>query len=117
MVEHISCYTGTRCMLLQTVQMHGVYSALYDTVHYEEPLKSCENRVGHSPYFGLHFVAILSQCAESYVKQYLITVYAVPKLEGRHTLHCRECITSYLDCNCLILRLIVCVLFQQQNST
>ena len=71
--------------------MHGVYSALYDTVHYEEPLKSCENREGHSPGFGLHFVAILSQCAESDVKQYSRTVYAVLKLKGRQTLHCREC--------------------------
>ena len=29
------------------------YSAAYDTVHYKEPLKSFEIRVGHSPGFGL----------------------------------------------------------------
>ena len=42
-----------------TVQRPGVYSAAYGTVHYKEPLKSFEIRVGHSPSFGLPSVAIL----------------------------------------------------------
>ena len=45
--------------VLQTVQRHGVYSAAYGTVHYKEPLKSFERRVGHSLGFGLPSVAIL----------------------------------------------------------
>ena len=45
--------------MLQTVQRNGVYSAVYGTVHYKEPLKSFEIRVGHSPGFGLPSVAIL----------------------------------------------------------
>ena len=36
---------------IQTVQRPGVYSAAYSTVHYYEPLKSFEIRVGHSPSF------------------------------------------------------------------
>ena len=32
---------------------------IYGTVHYKEPLKSFEIRVGHSPGFGLPSVAIL----------------------------------------------------------
>ena len=39
--------------VLQTVQRPGVYSALYDTVHYKEPSKLFKIRVGHSPGFGL----------------------------------------------------------------
>ena len=46
--------------VLQTVQRHGLYSAAYGTVHYKEPSKSIEIRVGHSPGFGLPSVAILS---------------------------------------------------------
>ena len=42
------------------VQRSGVYSAVYGTVHYEQPLKSSEIRVGHSPDFGLPSVAILA---------------------------------------------------------
>ena len=56
---HRGCaYTYT---VLQTVQRHGVYSAAYGTqpVRYKEPLKSFEIIVGHSPGFGLSFVAIL----------------------------------------------------------
>ena len=45
--------------VLQAVQMLEVYSAAYGTVHYEEPLKSFEIRLGHSPRFGLPSVAIL----------------------------------------------------------
>ena len=47
----------------------------HGTVHYKEPLKSFEIRVGHSPGFGLLSVAILPQCAESAIKQYLLTNY------------------------------------------
>ena len=49
----------TALTVLQTVQMYGVYSAAYGTVHYKEPLKSFEIRVGHSTGFGLLSVAIL----------------------------------------------------------
>ena len=50
-----------------------MYSDVYGTVHYKEPLKSFEIGVGHSPGFGLPSVAILPHCAESDVKQYLLT--------------------------------------------
>ena len=53
------CHRGCAYIVLQTVQMHGVYSAAYGTVHYKEPLKSFKIRVGHSPGFGLPSVAIL----------------------------------------------------------
>ena len=53
------CHRGCTYTVLQTVQRHGVYSAAYGTVHYKEPLKSLEIRVGHSPGFGLPSVAIL----------------------------------------------------------
>ena len=53
------CQRGCTYRVLQTVQRHGVYSAAYDTVHYKEPLKPFEIRVGHSPGFGLPSVALL----------------------------------------------------------
>ena len=53
------CRRGCAYSVLQTVQMPGVYSAAYGTVHYKEPLKSFEIRVGHSPGFGLPSVAKL----------------------------------------------------------
>ena len=52
------CYRGCAYTVLQIVQRHGVYSAACGTVHYEEPLKSFEIRVGHSPGFGLHSIPI-----------------------------------------------------------
>ena len=45
--------------VFQAVQMHGVYSAAYVTVHYKEPLKSFEIRVGHRAGFGPPSVTIL----------------------------------------------------------
>ena len=63
-------HRGCAYTVLQTVQRHGVYSAVYDTVHYKESLKVFEIRVWHSPGFGLPSVAILHQYAESNVKQY-----------------------------------------------
>ena len=56
---YLSSWLCIYIYMLQTVQIHGVYSAAYGTVHYKEPLKSFEIRVGHSPGFGLLFVAIL----------------------------------------------------------
>ena len=56
--------------MLQTVPRRGVYSAVNSTVQCNEPVKSFEIRGGHRPGFGLPSVAILAQCAESYVKQY-----------------------------------------------
>ena len=53
------CHRGCACTVLQTVQRPGVYSAAYGSVHYKEPLKLFEIRVGHSPGFGLSSVAIL----------------------------------------------------------
>ena len=53
------CHRGCAYTVLQTVQKHGVYSVAYGTVHYKEPLKSFEIKVGHSPNFGLPSVAIL----------------------------------------------------------
>ena len=52
-------HRGCAYTVFQTVQMHGVYSAAYGTVHCKEPLKSFEIRVGHSPGFGLPSIAIL----------------------------------------------------------
>ena len=67
------CHRGCGCTVLQTVQRHGVYSAVYGTVHYEKTLKSFKIRVGHRPGFGLPCVAILPHCTESDVKQYSLT--------------------------------------------
>ena len=52
------CLFGCAYTLIQTVQRHGVCSA-YGTVHYKEPSKSFEIRVGHSPCFGLPSVVML----------------------------------------------------------
>ena len=52
-------FVSTGACNLQTVQRPGVYSAAYSTMHYKEPFKSFEIRVGHSPGFGLLSVAIL----------------------------------------------------------
>ena len=59
LVETDICHRGCAYTVLQTVQRHGVYSADYGTVHYKEPWKSFEIRVGRSPGFGLPSVAIL----------------------------------------------------------
>ena len=53
------CHRGCIYTVLQTVQRPGVYSAVYGTVHYKEPLESFEIKVGHSLGFGLPSVAIL----------------------------------------------------------
>ena len=53
------CHRGCAYTVYQTVQRHGVYCATYGTVHYKEPLKSFEIRVGHSTGFRLPSVAIL----------------------------------------------------------
>ena len=52
------CPRGCAYTVLQTVQRYGGYSAAYGIVHYKEPLKSFEIRVGHSPGFGLPSIAI-----------------------------------------------------------
>ena len=46
------CHRGCAYTLLQTVEMHGVYSAVYGDVHYKEILKSFEIRVGIAPASG-----------------------------------------------------------------
>ena len=53
------CRRGCAYRVLQTVKRPRVYSAAYGTVHYKEPLKSFEIRVGHSLGFGFPSVAIL----------------------------------------------------------
>ena len=50
------CHQGYAFTELQTVQMSGVYSAVYDTVHYKEPLKAFKNV---KTLFEHLFVAIL----------------------------------------------------------
>ena len=54
------CHRDCAYTVLQTVQKHGVYSAVYGTVRCKEPLKSFEIRVGNSPGFGLSYVAIIA---------------------------------------------------------
>ena len=58
---------------IQTVQRPGVYSAAYSTVHYYEPLKSFEIRVGHSPSFWPPLSRYCHDCASSNVKQYSLS--------------------------------------------
>ena len=41
------CRPGCAYTVLQTVKRPGVYSAACGTVHYKDPLKSFEIRVGH----------------------------------------------------------------------
>ena len=53
------CHCGCAYTVLQSVQMNGVYSADYGTVHYKEPMKSFKIRVGHSPGFGFSSVAMV----------------------------------------------------------
>ena len=59
-VGPIICYRWYAYTVLQTVQISGLYSAAYGTVHYKKPLESVKIRVGHIPGFGLPSVAILS---------------------------------------------------------
>ena len=65
------CHRGCAYTVLQTVQRHGVYSAVYGTAHYKEPFKSSK---AYSPGFGLPSVAILPDRAESDDKQYSLTI-------------------------------------------
>ena len=64
------CHRGCAYTVLQTVERPGVYSAVYGTVHYKEPLKSFEIKVGHSSGFGHPLSRYCHDCAESDVKQY-----------------------------------------------
>ena len=59
------CYRGCANAVFHTVRRPGVYSAVYATVHYTEPLKSFEIRVELSPGLGLPSVTILPQYAEN----------------------------------------------------
>ena len=68
------CHCGCAYTVLQTVQMHGVYSAAYGTVHYKEALKSFEIRVGHSPGFGLPSVATLPRLCRKRRKTIFIII-------------------------------------------
>ena len=66
---------GVHNTVLQTVQMHRVYSAAYGILHYEEPLKSFEISVGHSPGFEVPSVTYSQDCVESEVKQNSLTYH------------------------------------------
>ena len=72
-VGPIIYHRGCAYTVLQTVQRHGVYSAVNGTVHYKVPMKLFEIRVGHSPGFGLSSVAILPNCAGSDIMQYILS--------------------------------------------
>ena len=93
------CHRGCAYTVLQTVRRHGVYSAAYGIVHYKEPLKSFEIRVGHSPGFGLPSVAILPWLCRKRRKAIFIFIFMVANqhcieptlvqclvLAGEHTL-------------------------------
>ena len=67
------CHRGCAYTVLQTVQRHGGYSAAHGTVHYKEPLKSIEIRVGHSPEFRLSSVAILLDVKQTYKHTHLLS--------------------------------------------
>ena len=75
------CHRGCAYTVLQTVQMHGVYNAVYGTVHYKEPLESVEIRVGHNPSVaGFSLSQYCHDCAESDVKQYsYFLIFPTPK--------------------------------------
>ena len=66
----VTCHHGCAYTVLQTVQRHGVYSVAYGTVHYKEPLKSFEIRVGIVPASDFLLLRYCHDCAESDVKQY-----------------------------------------------
>ena len=72
-IYHLGCsYT-----VLQTVQRHGVYSAVYGSVHYKEPLKSFKIRVGHSTGFILSRYCLNVQNATSsniYIHTYIYLI-------------------------------------------
>ena len=68
-------HRGCAYTVFQTVQRPVVYSAAYDTVHFIEPLKSFEIRVGHSPGFRLPSVAILPWMCRKRSKAKLIYIY------------------------------------------
>ena len=70
-----NCHRCCAYTVLQTVQTHRVYNAVYGTAHYINPLKSFGKM--HSPGCGLPSLSILPQCAESVVKQYSLTYTCV----------------------------------------
>ena len=78
------CHRGCAYPVRQTVQRHEVNGAAYSTVHYKEPLKSFEIRVGHSPGFGLLSVAILPWLCRKRRKAIFIYLHQDPAI------HCRE---------------------------
>ena len=87
------------CTMLQTVQRHGVYSAAYGTVHYKESLKSFEIRVGHSPGFGIHSVAILSWLWRKRRKAIFIYIFFARYLAILHlSALCRLYVMIYWAC-------------------
>ena len=57
------CHRGCAYTVIQTVQGHGVCSAVYGTVQDKEPLKSFKIRVAHGPGLGFSFCCdIASLC-------------------------------------------------------
>ena len=92
------CHCGCAYPVLQAVQMPGVYSAAYGTLHYKEPLKSFEIRVGHSPGLGLPSVAILPRlCRERRKAILIIYIYSHFRCHSQIRLMTRE-LTSHDGC-------------------
>ena len=63
------CQRGCAYTVLQTVQRPGVYSAVYNTVRYKEPLTSVDKSTGIFPAAGFLLSQYCYYCAESDVKQ------------------------------------------------
>ena len=70
--------------MFQTVQRPGVYSAAYDTVHYKEPIKSFEIKVGHSSAFGFPFVKRYSFCKAIFTHSLTHYIVNIFKVIGAH---------------------------------
>ena len=81
------CHRGCAYTVLQTVQRPGVYSAAYGTVHYREPLKSLEIRVGHSPGFGLPSVVIMPWLCRKRRKAIFIHSFTANNLQNAGETH------------------------------
>ena len=64
LVEPDICHSGCEYTAFRTVERHGVYSAVYVTVHCKESLKSFAIRVEHSPMYRKRRKAIFTHSGE-----------------------------------------------------
>ena len=121
------CHCSCAYTVLQAVQRHGMYSAVYGTVHYKEPLKSFEIRTGHSPGFGLPSVAILPWLCWRRRKAifiYIIVLKCLYTVNGlKYSMNNRHLVTeadsefwrgggSWLNLPITIMLMMLTVLFQ-----